>query len=104
MRSTDSITDDAIVLITGPITTGHHPSAGRREVLDGVTSGQGHCDPSRSRFASFSECPHCGGETRHRCPACDAPFPSAFAIECEECGAEIRPPEVLGVRIRKPGK
>jgi rRNA maturation endonuclease Nob1 len=51
-----------------------------------------------------AECPHCGGETRHRCPSCDAPFPSAFAIECEECGAEIRPPEVLGVRIRKPGK
>jgi hypothetical protein len=51
-----------------------------------------------------AECPHCGGETRHRCPACDAPFPSAFAVECEECGAEIRPAEVLGVRIRKPGK
>ena len=49
-------------------------------------------------------CPHCGGETRHRCPACDAPFPSAFAVECEECGAEVRPAEILGVRIRKPGK
>ena len=49
-------------------------------------------------------CPHCGGETRHRCPACAAPFPSAFAVECEECGAEVRPPEVLGVRIRKLGR
>jgi len=49
-------------------------------------------------------CPHCGGDTRHRCPACEAPFPSAFAVECEECGAEVRPAEVLGVRIRKPGK
>jgi rRNA maturation endonuclease Nob1 len=49
-------------------------------------------------------CPHCGGETRHRCPACEAPFPSAFGVECEECGAAIRPPEVLGVRIRKPGR
>ena len=49
-------------------------------------------------------CPHCGGETRHRCPACSAPFPSAFAVECEECGAAVRPPEVLGVRIRKPGR
>jgi hypothetical protein len=47
-------------------------------------------------------CPHCDGETRHRCPECAAPFPSAFAVECEECGAAIRPPEVLGVRIRKP--
>ena len=51
-----------------------------------------------------AQCPHCGGETRHRCPECSAPFPSAFAVECEECGAAVRPPEVLGVRIRKPGK
>jgi uncharacterized Zn finger protein len=49
-------------------------------------------------------CPHCGGETRHRCPECAAPFPSAFAVECEECGAAVRPSEVLGVRIRKPGR
>ena len=49
-------------------------------------------------------CPHCGGETRHRCPECSAPFPSAFAVDCEECAAPIRPPEVLGVRIRKPGR
>ena len=49
-------------------------------------------------------CAQCGGETRHRCPACSAPFRSAFAVECEECGAEVRPPEVLGVRIRKPGR
>ena len=37
-------------------------------------------------------------------PACSAPFPSAFAVECEECGAPVRPPEVLGVRIRKPSR
>ena len=35
-------------------------------------------------------CPHCGGETRHRCPECAAPFPSAFAVECEECGAAVQ--------------
>jgi hypothetical protein len=51
-----------------------------------------------------ASCPHCGGETRHRCPACSAPFPSAFAVDCEECGAPVRPSEVLGVRIRKPGR
>ena len=49
-------------------------------------------------------CPHCGGETRHRCPACEAPFPSAFQVECEECGAEVRPNEMFGSRIRKPGR
>ena len=41
---------------------------------------------------------------RHRCPECSAPFPSAFAVECEECGAAVRPSEVLGIRIRKPGR
>ncbi len=51
-----------------------------------------------------ARCPGCGGETRHRCPACRAPIPSAFAIECEECGAAVRPPEVMGVRIRRPGR
>ena len=58
----------------------------------------------RTRGRAAAACPHCGGETRHRCPECAAPFPSAFAIECEECGAAIRPSEVLGVRIRKPGR
>jgi ribosomal protein S27E len=51
-----------------------------------------------------SRCPTCGGETRHRCPACRAPIPSAFAIECEDCGAALRPSEILGVRIRRPGR
>jgi rRNA maturation endonuclease Nob1 len=46
-------------------------------------------------------CPQCGGEIRSRCPACDARFTSAFAVECEECGGPLRPDELLGVRIRK---
>ena len=49
-------------------------------------------------------CPQCGGELRHRCPACDAPIASAFAIECEECHAPVRDPELFGTAIRKPGK
>src|SRR3569832_1130427 len=28
-------------------------------------------------------CPDCGGAMRHRCPACEAPFSSTFATECE---------------------
>ena len=51
-----------------------------------------------------SRCPQCGGELRSRCPACDARFSSAFAVECEACGGALRPAEHLGVRIRKPGK
>ena len=49
-------------------------------------------------------CPTCGGELRHRCPACGAPIASASAIECEECDAPLRDPELFGTAIRKPGK
>ena len=49
-----------------------------------------------------SACPQCAGEMRARCPSCGARFSSAFAVECEACGAALRPPELLGVPIRKP--
>jgi predicted RNA-binding Zn-ribbon protein involved in translation (DUF1610 family) len=46
-------------------------------------------------------CPACGGELLHRCPACSAPFSSTFAVDCEECGASLRPNELFGIPIRK---
>lgn len=46
-------------------------------------------------------CPQCGGELRARCPACDARFSSAFAVECEACGGELRPAYQFGVAIRR---
>jgi hypothetical protein len=49
-------------------------------------------------------CPQCGGEMRSRCPACEARFSSVFAVECESCGAALRPAEQLGVRIRRAGR
>ncbi len=49
-------------------------------------------------------CPHCTGELRSRCPACAARFPSAFQTACEECGAGVRPAELFGGPIRKPGR
>ena len=49
-------------------------------------------------------CPQCGGEVRRRCPACDAPIASAFAVVCEECHAPVRDPELFGVSIRRPGR
>jgi predicted nucleic acid-binding Zn ribbon protein len=49
-------------------------------------------------------CPTCGGALRHLCPACSAPIASAFAVECEECGAEVRPRELFGTPIRRPGR
>jgi predicted RNA-binding Zn-ribbon protein involved in translation (DUF1610 family) len=49
-------------------------------------------------------CPQCSGELRDRCAACDAPIASAFAVECEECGAPVRDAELFGSKIRKPGR
>jgi hypothetical protein len=49
-------------------------------------------------------CPTCGGELRVRCPTCAAPIASAFAVACEECGAELRPAELFGGPIRRPGR
>jgi predicted RNA-binding Zn-ribbon protein involved in translation (DUF1610 family) len=49
-------------------------------------------------------CPQCGAALLARCPACDARIPSAFAVDCEECGGRLRPAEQFGSRIRKPGR
>jgi predicted nucleic acid-binding Zn ribbon protein len=49
-------------------------------------------------------CPSCGGEVRRTCPRCDARFISAFAVECEACGAAVRPREQFGTAIRKTGR
>jgi ribosomal protein S27E len=49
-------------------------------------------------------CPGCGAEMRARCPSCGARFDSAFAVECGRCGGELRPRELFGTPIRKPGK
>jgi predicted RNA-binding Zn-ribbon protein involved in translation (DUF1610 family) len=49
-------------------------------------------------------CPQCAGEMRWRCPDCAARFSSAFAVECESCGAKLRPPEQFGVPIRRKKK
>jgi predicted nucleic acid-binding Zn ribbon protein len=49
-------------------------------------------------------CPSCGGEMRAACPSCGARFRSAFAVECEECGAGLRPPDLFGSPIRKGGR
>jgi predicted RNA-binding Zn-ribbon protein involved in translation (DUF1610 family) len=46
-------------------------------------------------------CPQCGGAIRSRCPACASRFTSAFAVDCESCGAELRDAELFGTRIRR---
>ena len=51
-----------------------------------------------------ARCPFCAGEMRHRCPACQALLASAFQVDCEECGAAVRPNELFGIPIRRPGR
>jgi ribosomal protein S27E len=51
-----------------------------------------------------TSCPTCAGELRVRCAACSAPIASAFAVACEKCGEELRPPELYGGPIRRPDR
>jgi ribosomal protein S27E len=54
--------------------------------------------------ALAATCPQCGQPLLHRCPECSSRIASAFAVECEECGAALRPDQGFGSRIRKPGR
>jgi RNase P subunit RPR2 len=49
-------------------------------------------------------CPQCSTTLVARCPSCDARIPSAFQVECEDCGAALRPNELFGGAIRRPGR
>jgi hypothetical protein len=65
------------------------------------------CGAAQRYFEQWADelpptCAQCGGEIRSSCPACGARFSSAFAVDCEACGEPLRPPELQGVRIRKP--
>jgi len=78
----------------------------RRKVLGDWAAFCVTCGASWRWFEEFEanvreECPQCGGGVLRRCPACHAPFSSAFAVECEECAAPLRSPELFGTRIRK---
>ena len=66
------------------------------------------CGAARRWFEEFEaelpeRCP-CGGELLHRCPSCASPFSSTFAVDCEVCGQPLRPPELHGLQIRRPGR
>ncbi len=57
-----------------------------------------------SEDALPATCPTCEGRLLHRCPSCHARFASAFQVECEECGAELRPNALFGTAIRRKGR
>ena len=78
----------------------------RRKVLGTWAAVCLRCGAARRWFDEFeadvpAECPECGGEMLRRCPSCDAPFSSAFAVDCEECGQPLRPAELFGGPIRR---
>jgi len=78
----------------------------RRKVLGDWVAVCPACGFAQRYFEELAQelpaaCPACGGELRARCPACGARFSSVFAVDCEACGAALRPPELEGIPIRK---
>ena len=79
----------------------------RRKVLGDWVAFCRDCGSARRWFEEFeaelpAACAECGGPMVHRCPACSAPFSSVFAVDCEECAAPLREPELFGTQIRRP--
>jgi len=78
----------------------------RRKVLGDWAAFCARCGAAHRWFEEFEDelpaaCPACGGAVVHRCPACSAPFSSAFAVDCEACGGPLRAAELHGLRIRR---
>jgi len=78
----------------------------RRKVLGDWVAVCVECGAARRWFEQFEAevpdvCPQCGGKLLRRCPACNAPISSIAAVDCEECGAELRKDELFGSPIRR---
>jgi predicted RNA-binding Zn-ribbon protein involved in translation (DUF1610 family) len=78
----------------------------RRKVLGDWAAFCLECGAVRRWFDEFEaevgdRCAQCGGEMLRRCPACREPFSSAFAVDCEACGAPLRDRELFGTAIRR---
>jgi hypothetical protein len=81
----------------------------RRKVLGDWVAFCLGCGAARRWFEEFEAevpgtCPQCGGELLRRCPSCGAPFSSLVVVDCEECGEPVRPNELFGSKIRRPGR
>lgn len=79
----------------------------RRKVLGHWVAVCVECGGGRRWFEEFEgevdeRCAVCGGTMLRRCLACNAPFSSLFAVDCEECGRPLRAPTASGIPIRKP--
>jgi DNA-directed RNA polymerase subunit RPC12/RpoP len=78
----------------------------RRKVLGDWVAVCLRCGAAQRYFEETEDelpaaCPACDGELLVRCPACGARFSSAFAVDCEACGAPLRPERQFGIPIRK---
>jgi predicted RNA-binding Zn-ribbon protein involved in translation (DUF1610 family) len=81
----------------------------RRRTLGDWVAFCGACGFTLRYFEEFEQavpaaCPQCEANLLCRCDACGARFPSAFQVECEECGAEVRRNELFGGPIRRSGR
>jgi predicted nucleic acid-binding Zn ribbon protein len=78
----------------------------RRKVLGDWVAVCLKCGAGRRWFEQFesevpAECPECGGELLRRCKECGAAFSSIAAVDCESCGAALRPATLFGAPIRR---
>ena len=78
----------------------------RRKVLGDWVAFCLRCGAARRWFEQFEaevpqECPQCGGTMLRRCPSCNEPFSSIFAVNCESCGQALREPHLFGTKIRR---
>jgi hypothetical protein len=78
----------------------------RRDTLGHWSAFCVHCGFAQRYFEELEHelppsCPECGGAFLARCPACEARFASAFAVDCELCGESVRAPDLFGVPIRR---
>jgi predicted RNA-binding Zn-ribbon protein involved in translation (DUF1610 family) len=81
----------------------------RRKVLGDWVAVCLTCGAGRRWFEEFEAevpqtCPQCGGEILSRCRSCGAAFSSLAVVDCEECGASVRPNELFGSKIRRTGR
>ena len=78
----------------------------RRKVLGDWVAFCLGCGAARRWFEEFEAevpetCPQCGGEVLRRCQACGAAFSSLAVVDCEQCGAPVRPNQLFGSKIRR---
>jgi hypothetical protein len=78
----------------------------RRKVLGDWVAFCFTCGHAQRWFEQFEaevpeQCPQCSGQMLRRCPACNAPFSSMFAVDCESCGEQLRSAELFGTNIRR---